>query len=80
MHTNKTDDQSERVVWWSLTSYLLLQTAFGALKLSVCPDMTVKTLLLPTFLTWVYVAGLALWHWVTFDPDFTFTNEDLEES
>ena len=78
MYTNNTDGQSERVAWRSLMSYLLLQTVFGVPKLSVCPDMTVKTLLLPTFFMWVYVAGLALWHWVTLDLDFAFNNEDLE--
>lgn len=76
-----TDDQSRGdVCWWSLVSYLLLQTAFGVVKLFICPGMTVKVLLLPTILMWVYAALLMLWRWVTFDLDFTFNNEDLEES
>lgn len=86
MHTSKTDfersDDLGRgdVCWWSLVSYLLLQTAFGVMKLSVCPGMTVKVLLLPTFLMWVYAALLMLWRWVTLDLAFDFSNEDLEET
>jgi hypothetical protein len=86
MHMSKTDfkgaDDRSRgdVCWWSLVSYLLLQTAFGVAKLSICPGMTIRVLLLPTFLMWVYAALLTLWRWVTLDLDFTFNNEDLEES
>lgn len=77
---NETDGSREGLIWWSLVSYLLLQTAFGVAKMSFCPGMSTEVLLLPTFLMWVYAALFTLWHWIVLDLDFTFDNEDMEET